>query len=405
MGEAAIGFGAQYAPEALGFFLARSVRARKLNGDAGVGQIDGKIGDFGHDEEFDFASSKFFVEMVAVFGGGFAHNQRRVEFSCHIFDLADVLRNDEDLFSFVFFDQMFDHVDFAGILRCNAKFGASIRYGIAEPFAFWQWQANFTAFRGCNPAAGFKLSPGHVIAFGTDERKDIGFEAVFAHEGGCETETTPGLQFGSKAKYGRGKQVNFVVNNKSPIALIKNAEVGKVFISAPAIGQDIVRGNGNGPNFFAFARVFADLIVGETRFVEEFCFPLARSRDIGGQDQGFALEGIHRGHAHHGFTRAAGQDNRAASAIWASARVEYIDGLALIIAQCIGISRQSSLTMSKFEGSAFEISCAVFDRESDAGEGLFEMPSIEGQNADAVGVESLFNIGLDDFVAADLKDD
>ena len=134
--------------------------------------------------------------------------------------------------------------------------------------------------------------------------------------------------------------MDFVVDDEAPVALIKNAEVGKFFLPALAIGQDIVRGYGNGPNFFALARIFAYLVVGEARFVDEFCFPLARRRDIGGQDQGFALEGIHRGHAHNGFARAAGQYDCAASAIGASACVEYIHGFALIIAQCKGISRQ-----------------------------------------------------------------
>ena len=73
MSQAAVGFGAQNASEALGFFLARSISARSLNGYAGVGQIDGKIGDFGYDEDLDFALSKCFVEVVAIFGRSFAH--------------------------------------------------------------------------------------------------------------------------------------------------------------------------------------------------------------------------------------------------------------------------------------------------------------------------------------------
>ena len=85
--------------------------------------------------------------------------------------------------------------------------------------------------------------------------------------------------------------------------------------------------------------------------------------------------------------------------------MEYIHGLALIIAQCKGVSRQGNLAMSKFEGSAFEVARAIFDWESDARESLFEVPPVQGQDADAVGVESLFNIGLDGFVATDFEDD
>ena len=100
--------------------------------------------------------------------------------------------------------------------------------------------------------------------------------------------------------------MDFIVNNEAPIALIENAEVGEVLFPALAIGQDIVRGYGNGTDFFALAGIFAYLVGGEARFVDEFCLPLARCRDIGGQNQGFALKGIHRSHAHDGFARAAG---------------------------------------------------------------------------------------------------
>ena len=85
--------------------------------------------------------------------------------------------------------------------------------------------------------------------------------------------------------------------------------------------------------------------------------------------------------------------------------MENIHGLALVIAQRERTARQGDFAMLKCEGSAREIARTVFDREPDAREGLFEMPPVHGRNPDAVRVEPFFQIGLDEFVAANFDDD
>ena len=54
--QRAVRLGAQDAPEALGLFLARAERARNLDGDVGVGQVDREVGDLRDDQQPDLAA-------------------------------------------------------------------------------------------------------------------------------------------------------------------------------------------------------------------------------------------------------------------------------------------------------------------------------------------------------------
>ena len=56
MGGLAVGLGAQDAPQALRLLLARAERARDLDRDVGVGQVDGEVGDLGDDQQLQLAA-------------------------------------------------------------------------------------------------------------------------------------------------------------------------------------------------------------------------------------------------------------------------------------------------------------------------------------------------------------
>ena len=61
-----IGFGAQDAAQALCFFLPRAKGPRDLDGDTGIGQVDGEVGDFRDDQCGDFAFAEFLVQHLRV---------------------------------------------------------------------------------------------------------------------------------------------------------------------------------------------------------------------------------------------------------------------------------------------------------------------------------------------------
>ena len=121
--------------------------------------------------------------------------------------------------------------------------------GVEQPIAIGQGDPHFNTVCRRDPALRLNVLPRSVVAFGPDEGKDIAFATVFAHESRCESEATPGLNIGSKPKNGCGKQVNFVVDDQTPVAGIKEIEVR---ICAFALrGHHLVGRDGDRSNLLA----------------------------------------------------------------------------------------------------------------------------------------------------------
>ena len=59
-------FGTQDAAQSLRLLLPRTERAGHLNGDVGVRQVNGEVGDFGHDQHLDLAAPERRIDLLAL---------------------------------------------------------------------------------------------------------------------------------------------------------------------------------------------------------------------------------------------------------------------------------------------------------------------------------------------------
>src|SRR5437773_8373547 len=79
MGYLAVHLGAEDAAQALGFFLPRAEGSRHLNQHVGIGQIEGKIANFGQNQVLQLAASELAVEIFSLGTRRLASNERHVE--------------------------------------------------------------------------------------------------------------------------------------------------------------------------------------------------------------------------------------------------------------------------------------------------------------------------------------
>ena len=101
VGRATIGLGAQDAAEALGLLLARSEGARDLDQQVGVGQVEREVADLREHEQLLFALAEGLVQLLALFLRRLAGDQRRGQVIGNIFELLEVLADDQRLRAFV----------------------------------------------------------------------------------------------------------------------------------------------------------------------------------------------------------------------------------------------------------------------------------------------------------------
>ena len=184
-----------------------------------------------------------------------------------------------------------------------------------------------------DPALGFQVLPGHVVALGTDEAEDVGFRPVLAHKGRGEAEAADGLQLGGDAEDGRGEEVDFVVDDQSPGTRPEEAEMGKLRLFVRPPGQDLVGGHGDGSDGFGVAGVFGDLVRRESSLVDELVYPLMDGGHVGGEHEGIGLQQGHHDHAHHRLSRAAGQDDHAVAGSGTAVAHDGAGGFGLVIAR------------------------------------------------------------------------
>ena len=249
-------------------------------------------------------------------------------------------------------------------------------HGIFHAHRIGQGDADFRAARLGNPAARLQLPPGYVIFLRTNQGEHVAFPAVFANQRGRQAQPPPGLNLRRNPKHRSGQQVNFVVNDQAPIARIENLEMRKLVLLVRPVGQDSVGGQRDRGNFFAFAGVFGDLVVGKIGLVEQFAAPLLDGRDARGENQRRALEQGHGRQSDNRLAGAARQDNDAAASADIAARIKDLGCLPLIIPDVKRASRVGHDPRAEPNGqqSALCVSGQVFRRIADADERLLEHP-------------------------------
>src|SRR3954451_2533367 len=101
---APVGLGPQHPAEPLCLLLARAERARHLDRDRRLGQVDGEVRDLGHDQQVDLAGPERVEELLALLDRRLTLDDRRVQPLAQLVELVDVLPDDQHLLAAVVLD-------------------------------------------------------------------------------------------------------------------------------------------------------------------------------------------------------------------------------------------------------------------------------------------------------------
>ena len=80
-----------------------------------------------------------------------------------------------------------------------------------------------------DPALRLQLAPGHVVLLRADQAEDVLLAAVLADQRRGQAEPAAGLDLGGDAEDRRGQQVDLVVDDQAPVALVEELEVRELF--------------------------------------------------------------------------------------------------------------------------------------------------------------------------------
>ena len=125
--------------------------------------------------------------------------------------------------------------------------------------------------------------------------------------------------------------MDLVIDDQAPIARIENLEMRKLVLLVRPVSQDLVGGQRDRGNLFAFAGVFGDLVIGKIGLVEQFAAPLLDGRDARGENQSRALEQGHGRQSDNRLAGAARQNDDPAAAADIAACIKDLGRLPLII--------------------------------------------------------------------------
>ena len=194
-----------------------------------------------------------------------------------------------------------------------------------------------------DPPLGLEHPPGDVVLLGPDQAEDVLLAMVLADQGRRQPEAAAGLDVGRDPEHRRGEQVDLVVDDQSPVALVEEMEVGEVAVLLGPVGHDLVGGQGDRRQRLGIAGVGADQRGVEVGLVEDLPLPLLDGGRAGGQDQGLGLERRHGRQADDRLAGTAGQDDHARAAAGVAAGVKGGDGPLLVVAD---LKRQAGPRLS-----------------------------------------------------------
>jgi hypothetical protein len=209
--------------------------------------------------------------------------------------------------------------------------------------------------------------------------------AVLAHEGRGEAEALHRLDLGDDAEDGRGEEVHLVVDDEAPFLAPEEAEVGEVRVLVRPPGEDLVGRDRDGLHRLLAARVLADVLGRDPGLVGELVHPLVDRRDISRNYECLAPDGGHRGHAHDGLARAAGEDDDAVARARETAAEEGREGILLVGPEREGPARAPFRKEPDLEGIARHEGSLVADRPAEPEELALHRAALGEPDAEAVG--------------------
>ncbi len=309
---------------------------------------------------------------------GFARNNGRLEVLGKCAELIEVLADNKHVVGMMLFNQFLADTNFSWIGRSDAVLVSFRRDGILESQICRQRHANLRAYSLGDPALFLEHLPRHVVLFGPDQAEYVVLAGVLTHQRGRQAEPSLGLYAGSGAKYRRGQEMHFIINNETPLPLVEYIEVNKGAVLGLAIGKHLVSGNGNGSYRFLVAAVFADVVLAQGGFVQQLVLPLMQRDRVRGQYKGMGLGCRNGPDGDHRFSGAAGQYHDAAAAAIRTIEIKSVHGLALIGAQFEGASAQGNIAKLNIERCAVGVARKVLDGKPKLDQRAFDVAPVFG---------------------------
>ena len=118
-----------------------------------------------------------------------------------------------------------------------------------------------------------------------------------------QAEPAAGLDLGGDPEDGGREQVDLVVDDQAPVALVEEGEVGEVAVLLGPVGDDLVGGERHRRDRLGVAGVGGDQSLVDVGLVEDLAPPLLDGGGAGGQDQRALLQGGHGGDARRSSCR------------------------------------------------------------------------------------------------------
>ena len=234
--------------------------------------------------------------------------------------------------------QFIHHRELQAAFRSDAKPLSLIGDGVFHALICEQRNADLKAVGRGDEAILFEHFPGHVHPLGADEGEYVFFFSILAHKSCREAQASFGLQLSHGTEHRRREHVHFVVDDQAPIGGLEKFEMLEGGFLAAAVGEDLIRGDGDGFDLLRIAGVQPHFIFGERGLVQQLLFPLLHGRAVGRQYKRVRLQFGHAADADDGLARAAGQHQHARAAFGPAARVEDIHGGLLIRPQAEGLA-------------------------------------------------------------------
>src|SRR5882672_5426039 len=176
------GFGPQHTPEPLGFFLPRTKGAGYLQKYLRIREIERKVTDLREHQQGQRTGTEERIQPLTFALGRLARNQRRVTGYGNLFELIQILPNDQRWCSRVACQNVPEQDSLDWILGSDAELFAGEGRGIGHAHITRQRTAHLGAGRLCNPASSLQVAPWDIVLLWPNQTKDIAFTPILAHE-------------------------------------------------------------------------------------------------------------------------------------------------------------------------------------------------------------------------------
>ncbi len=324
-------FRSQNTAKPLSFFLPAAECSAYLDCHVGVGKIDGEICNLGYHNDPFIPLAERGVNSLPFPVGSFTGNERGIDRLGYFLQLIQILTDHQNVVFLVIGNELPGYFHLYMIFRGNPVFAPAVRHRVFHLQGLRQGDPYFVAVSFGNPALLFKLAPGYIVTFGTHQGKNIILPSVLTDQGSRQSRPAECLNFGGDPEYRGWQEMHLVVDDKSPVVLAENIEMGEIGFPVGSPGENLVGSHGYRPDQLPVSGILPDLLLCEACFVYEFIYPLVYRRHVGGKDERTGLHEAHNLHADNGFAGSAGQDNGSEAAARLSVAVESLCRLFLVV--------------------------------------------------------------------------